>query len=52
MSPLLFSYFVVKFSSLLQDYGLGCHVGTLYAGSFGYADDIALGILLYMQCLK
>ena len=22
--------------------GLGCHVGSTYAGAFGYADDIAL----------
>ena len=26
----------------LQDLGLGCHVGSIFAGSFGYADDVAL----------
>ena len=27
---------------LLKKSGLGCHVGSTYAGAFGYADDIAL----------
>ena len=35
----------------LQHSGLGCHVGSSYAGSFGYADDIAL-LAPYLQCLK
>ena len=26
----------------LQDLGLSCHVGPIFAGSLGYADDIAL----------
>ena len=26
----------------LQDLGLGCYVGPIFAGSFGYADDVAL----------
>ena len=26
----------------LQDLGLGCHVVPIFAGSFGYADDVAL----------
>ena len=28
--------------SLLKESGLGCPVGLIYAGAFGYADDIAL----------
>ena len=27
---------------LLKKSGLGCHVGSTYAGAFGYANDIAL----------
>ena len=42
ISPLLFSCYIDKLLSLLQNSGLGCHVGSSYAGSFGYADDIAL----------
>ena len=26
----------------LHDLGLGCHVGPIFAGTFGYADDVAL----------
>ena len=37
LSPLLFTLFI-----RLQDLGLGCHVGPIFAGSFGYADDVAL----------
>ena len=42
ISPLLISCYVYKLFSLLQNSGLGCRVGSAYAGSFGYADDIAL----------
>ena len=28
--------------SRLHDLGLGCHVGPIFAGSFGYADEVAL----------
>ena len=51
ISPLLFSCYIDKRFSLLQNSCLGCHVGSSYAGSFGYADDIAL-VALSMQCLK
>ena len=36
----------------LQDLGLGCHVGPIFAGSFGYADDVALVGLHYMPWIK
>ena len=26
----------------LKDLGLGCHIGPIFAGSFRYADDVAL----------
>ena len=51
ISPLLFSCYIDKLFSLLQNFGLGCHVGTSYAGSFGYADNIAL-VAPSMQCFK
>ena len=42
ISPLLFSLYVDNLFIELKSLGLGCHVGSMYAGSFGYADDIAL----------
>ena len=42
ISPLLFSLYVDELFLLLKKSGLGCHVGSTYAGAFGYADDIAL----------
>ena len=42
ISPLLFSMFIDKLFLLVQEFGMGCHVGLTYAGAFGYADDIAL----------
>ena len=42
ISPILFSYYIDKLFTQLEHSGLGCHVGTSYAGAFGYADDIAL----------
>ena len=40
--PLLFSCYIDQLFSQLQNSGLGCHVGSSLAGSFGYADDIVL----------
>ena len=42
ISPLLFSLYVDELFLLLKKSGLGCHVGSTYAGAFRYADDIAL----------
>ena len=42
ISPLLFSLYVDELFLLLKKSGLGCPVGSTYAGAFGYADDIAL----------
>ena len=42
MSP---SLFCVYLDSLLQDLrrsGLGCHIGGIFCGAVGYADDILL----------
>ena len=49
--PLLFSCYIDTFFSQIEHSGLGCHVGTSYAGAFGYADDIAL-VAPSMQCLE
>ena len=51
ISPLLFSCYIDKLFSRLQNSAVGCHVGSSYARSFGYADDIAL-VAPSMQCLK
>ena len=40
LSP-LYIYIYMLFIRL-QDLGLGCHVGPIFSGSFGYADDVAL----------
>ena len=42
ISPLLFSVYIDNLFNELKELGLGCYVGTTYAGAFGYADDIAL----------
>ena len=42
LSPLLFTLYIDMLFIRLQDLGLGCHVGQIFAGSFGYADDVAL----------
>ena len=41
-SPLLFSLYVDELFLLLKKSGLECHVGSTYAGAFGYTNDIAL----------
>ena len=42
LSPLLFTLYIDMLFIRLQDLCLGCHVGPIFAGSFGYADDVAL----------
>ena len=42
ISSLLFSLYIDEPFLLLKQSGLGCHIGLTYAGTFGYADDIAL----------
>ena len=51
ISPLLFSCYIDNLFTQLQISDLGCHVGSSYAGAFGYADDIAL-LAPSLQCLK
>ena len=42
LSPSVFTLYIDMLFIRLQDLGLGCHVGPIFAGSFGYADDVAL----------
>ena len=42
ISPLLFSIYIDNLFKELKQLGLGCHVGLIFAGAFGYADDVAL----------
>ena len=42
LSPILFSMCIDSLLEKLKDSGLGCHVCRTFAGTFAYADDIAL----------
>ena len=42
LSPLVFTLYIDIVFIRLHDLGLGCHVGPIFAGSFGYADDVTL----------
>ena len=51
ISPLLFSWYLNELFLLLKETGMGCHVELTYAGSLGYADDIAF-VAPYLSSLK
>ena len=42
ISPILFSSYMDALFDRLKRNAVGCHVGPVYAGAFGYADDVAL----------
>ena len=42
LSPVVFTLYINMLFIREQDLGLGCHVGPIFAGSFGCADDVAL----------
>ena len=42
ISPILFSAYMDKLFKQLKYNGIGCHVGPVFAGAFGYAGDVAL----------
>ena len=42
ISPILFSAYMDILFKQLKHNGIGSHVGPVYAGAFGYADDVAL----------
>ena len=42
LSPSLFCVYLDNLLSQLREAGVGCHVGGLFLGAFGYADDVTL----------
>ena len=42
LSPVLFTAYFDKLYERLRASGNGCNVGKMYAGAFGYADDVVL----------
>ena len=42
LSPVLFTAYFDKLFERLRASGIGCHVGKMYAGAFGYANDVVL----------
>jgi hypothetical protein len=42
ISPVLFTVYFDELINKLRAAGIGCHIGIVYAGTFGYADDLTL----------
>ena len=42
LSPILFALYIDELFVRLRESGYGCHIGSLYMGCFGYADDAML----------
>ena len=42
LSPMLFGIYIDGLLTKLQNNGIGCHIGQIFLGSFGYADDVIL----------
>jgi hypothetical protein len=42
LSPLLFCIYIDVLLARLKENGVGCHIGNLYYGALGYADDLVL----------
>ena len=42
LSPLLFSIYVDDLLEKLKNNGIGCHIGNIFVGALGYADDLIL----------
>ena len=40
LSPILFTDYIDKLLTRLRESGVGCHIDCVFAGAFGYADDI------------
>ena len=51
LSPILFTLYINELLERLKSSDLGCHIGRMFAGAFGYADDIAIATLFiyYMR---
>ena len=42
IGAVLFTAYFDKLFERLRASGIGCHIGKMYAGAFGYADDVVL----------
>ena len=42
LSPCLFCLYIDTLIQALRNSGLGCHIGVIYVGALGYADDVTL----------
>ena len=42
LSPILFCVYIDELLCQLKNAGYGCHIGDVYLGCFGYADDLTL----------
>ena len=42
LSPILYCVYVDELLLRLRTRGIGCHIGNVFAGAFGYADDLTL----------
>ncbi len=42
LSPILFGIYIDELLSRLKTAGYGCHIGNVFVGALGYADDIVL----------
>ena len=42
LSPILFTLYINGFLERLKSSGLGCHIGRMFAGAYGFAGDIAI----------
>ena len=42
LSPILFTDYIDKLLTRLRESGVGCHIDGVFAGAFGYANDIVL----------
>ena len=40
--PIFFTNYIDKLLTRLRESGVGCHIDGVFAGAFGYADDIVL----------
>ena len=42
LSPVLFTIYMDELLGRLRDSGVGCYIGNIFMGAFGYADDVIL----------
>ncbi len=42
LSPTLFGVYIDGMLHQLKESGIGCHIGDVYCGGLGYADDLTL----------